>query len=66
MSQGLVNLHMDEQKEDNVETPLSRRMNRKLLKVPCNPNACRPLLNRIDLYVTYLTIWEYELVSYIL
>ena len=36
------------------------------LKVPCNQNACRPLLNRIDLYVTYLTIWEYELVSYIL
>ena len=36
------------------------------LKVPWNPNACRPLLNCIDWYVTYLTIWEYELVSYIL
>ena len=36
------------------------------LKGPCNPNACRPLLNCIDLYVTYLTIWEYEFVSYIL
>merc|ERR1712035_246143 len=36
------------------------------LKGPCNPNACRPLLNCIDLYVTYLTIWEYESVTYIL
>ena len=41
-------------------------LSEEILKVPGNPNACRPLLSCIDLYVPYLTIWEFELVSYIL